>query len=155
MDKLLHDLGGIVLNALPTSIIVLILAIFVKQFYLKPLETVLAERHRLTEGARLAAEESLHSADSKIADYQAALEKARTEIYAEQTEFLRILHDEQTARAQVAKSRSDATLAEVRQSFAMEAAEAREGLAAQSEQLASEIANSVLARRPAATERPS
>ena len=111
MDKLLHDLGGIVLNALPTSLIVLILAIFIRQLYLKPLETVLAERHRLTEGARLAAEKSLHSADSKIADYQAALEKARGEIYAEQTEFLRVLHDEQTARTQAAKAKSDAALA--------------------------------------------
>jgi F0F1-type ATP synthase membrane subunit b/b' len=159
MDKLLHDLGGIVLNALPTSIIVLILAIFIKLLYLKPLETVLAERHRLTEGARLAAEESLHSADSKIADYQAALEKARGEIYAEQAEFLRALHDEQTARTQAAKSKSDASLAEVRESLAAEAAQAREGLAAQSDQLASEIANSILGRRSATPltemERPS
>lgn len=147
MDKLLHDLGGIVLNALPTSFIVLILAIFVKQFYLKPLEAVLAERHRLTEGARLAAEQGLHLADSKIAAYQAALEKARGEIYADQTEFLRNLHAEQAARAQAAKSTSDATLAAIRQSLAAEAAAARGELAAQSEQLASEIADSTLARR--------
>jgi F-type H+-transporting ATPase subunit b len=147
MDKLLNDLGGIVLNALPTSIIVLILAIFVKQFYLKPLEAVLAERHRLTEGARLAAEESHHAADSKIAAYEAALEKARGEIYASQTEFLRNLHAEQAARAQTAKAASDSTLAAVRQSLAVEAAEARESLAAQSDQLASEIATSVLSHR--------
>jgi len=149
MDKLLHDLGGIVLNALPTSILVLILAIFVKQLYLKPLEAVLAERHRLTEGARLAAEQGLHSADSKIAEYQADLEKARGQIYAEQTEFLRNLHSEQTARAQAAKAASDASLAAVRQSLSMEATLAREGLAAQSDQLASEIASSMLARRVA------
>ena len=147
MDKLLHDLGGIVLTALPTSIIVLILAIFVKQLYLKPLEAVLAERHRLTEGARLAAEQGLHSADSKIAAYEGALEKARTEIYAGQAEFLKNLHAEQTARTQAAKSTSDSTLAAVRQSLATEAAQARDGLAAQSDQLASEIANSMLAHR--------
>jgi F-type H+-transporting ATPase subunit b len=147
MDKLLNDLGGIVLNALPTSIIVLILAIFVKQFYLKPLETVLAERHRLTEGARIAAEQGAHSADSKIAAYHSALEKARGEIYAEQTEFLRNLHAEQTALARSVKAASDATIAATRQSLAMEATQAREGLAAQSDQLANEIANSMLSRR--------
>ena len=147
MDKLLHDLGGIVLNALPTSILVMILAIFVKQLYLKPLEAVLAERHRLTEGARLAAEEGLHSADSKIATYEAALEKARGEIYAEQAEFLRNLHAEQSARTQSAKATSDATLAAVRQSFATDADAARGDLALQSDQLASEIANSLLAPR--------
>ena len=147
MDKLLNDLGGIVLNALPTSIIVLILAIFVRQFYLKPLETVLAERHRLTEGARLAAEQDLHTADSKIAAYEAALDKARREIYTEQAEFLKNLHAEQAERTKAAKSTSDSTLAAVRQSIAAEAAQARAGLAARSEQLASEIADSVLARR--------
>jgi len=147
MDKLLHDLGGIVLNALPTSIIVLILAIFVKQLYLKPLEAVLAERFRLTEGARKAAEEGLHSADTKIAAYEASLEKARGEIYAEQAKFLKKLHDEQSARTQAAKAASDSALALARESLAVEVASAREGLTAQSEQLASEIANSVLSRR--------
>jgi F-type H+-transporting ATPase subunit b len=147
MDKLLNDLGGIVLNALPTFFLVLILAIFVKKLYLNPLNAVLAERHRLTEGARLAAEQGLHLADSKIAAYEAALEKARGEIYAEQSEFLRKLHEEQAARTRAAKAASDATLQGVRQTLAAEALEARQGLAAQSDQLASEIANSVLARR--------
>ena len=135
------------LNALPTSIIVLILAIFVKQLYLKPLEAVLAQRFRLTEGARKAAEEGLRSADSKIVAYEAELEKARGEIYAEQAEFLRNLHTEQSDRTRSAKATSDSTLASARQSLAVEAAEARQGLATQSEILASEIANSVLARR--------
>jgi len=147
MDKLLNDLGGIVLNALPTSIIVLILAIFVKQLYLKPLEAVLAERHRLTEGARLDAEQGLHSADSKVAAYEAALDKARREIYDGQAEFLRKLHDEQTARAQSAKTTSDVTLAAVRESFTSDATAARADLAAQSDRLASEIADSMLGRR--------
>jgi F-type H+-transporting ATPase subunit b len=151
MDKLLHDLGGIVLNGLPTSLIVLILCIFVKQIYLKPLEAVLAERHRLSEGARQAAEQGLHSADSKIAEYEAALRKARTEIYADQAEFLRKLHAEQAARAEAAKSTSDNTLAGIRKSLGDEAAAARQNLASQAGQLASQIADSVLApvtRRP-------
>jgi F0F1-type ATP synthase membrane subunit b/b' len=147
MDKILHDLGGIVLNGLPTAVIVLVLAIFVKQLYLKPLEAVLAERHRLTEGARLAAAQSLNAADSRIAEYESALEKARGEIYAEQAEFLRNLNAEQAARAQAAKATSDSTLAAVRESLISDAAQARETLAAQSDRLASEIADAMLARR--------
>jgi F-type H+-transporting ATPase subunit b len=148
MDKLLQDLGGIVLNALPTVFIVLILSAFVRQLYLKPLEKVLAERHRLSEGARQAAEQGLHSADSKVAAYQSALDKARAEIYAEQTEFLSKLHAEQTERTRQAKAASDATVAAARQSLAADVADARRNLAAQSEQLAAGIADSVLARRP-------
>ena len=54
MEKTLHDLGGIILEGLPTFFLVLILAVFVKFLYLNPLEKVLAERFRLTEGARQA-----------------------------------------------------------------------------------------------------
>src|SRR5580700_4227329 len=95
MEKTLHDLGGIILNGLPTFFLVLILAFFVKVLYLKPLDKVLAERFRLTEGARKAAEDSLKNADTKIAEYQDALNKARNEIYLEQAAFLQKLHEEQ------------------------------------------------------------
>src|SRR5579863_4538643 len=98
MDKTLHDLGGIVLYGLPTFFLVLILAFFVKHLYLKPLEKVLAERFRLTEGARKAAEESLRNADSKIGEYQKALSEARAGIYKDQAEFLSKLHAEQSAK---------------------------------------------------------
>ncbi len=65
MSQTLNDLGGIILTGLPTFFLVIILAFFVKFLYLKPLEKVLAERFRLTEGARKAAEESLKNAESK------------------------------------------------------------------------------------------
>src|SRR5580700_2012080 len=111
MEKTLHDLGGIVLNGLPTFFLVLILAIFVKFLYLKPLEKVLAERFRLTEGARKAAEASLKSADSKIAEYQDALNNARAEIYQEQAAFLQKLHAEQAELAQAVRIESDSRVA--------------------------------------------
>src|SRR6202789_997992 len=105
MDKTLHDLGGIVLEGLPTFFLVLILALFVKYLYLKPLEKVLAERFRLTEGARKSAEESLKNADTKVAEYQDALSKARADIYKEQADFLTRLHAEQSGEIQ--KVRTD------------------------------------------------
>jgi F0F1-type ATP synthase membrane subunit b/b' len=149
MDKTLHDLGGIVLNGLPTFFLVLILAACVKYLYLQPLEKVLAERFRLTEGARQAAEESLKSADTKIAEYEAALAKARGEIYADQAEFLRKLHDEQAERAKAARIESEHRIAVVKESIFKDAEAAREGLEAQSDALASQIADSILARRVA------
>src|ERR1035438_2910876 len=117
MDKTLHDLGGIVLNGLPTFFLVLILAFFVKFLYLKPLEKVLDERFRLTEGARKAAEESLKNADSKVAEYQDALSKARSEIYVEQAAFLQKLHAEQAELARALRVESDARGAEIKLSI--------------------------------------
>src|ERR1700688_3504696 len=121
MDKTLHDLGGIVLNGLPTFFLVLVLAFCVRYLYLKPLEKVLAERFRLTEGARKAAEESLKSADTKIAEYEAALAAARGEIYREQSEFLSRLHAEQAERVQAVRAESDQKIAAAKESIAKEA----------------------------------
>src|ERR1700691_4034108 len=114
MDKTLHDLGGIVLNGLPTFFLVLILAFFVKFLYLRPLEKVLAERFRLTEGARKAAEDSLKNADTKIAEYQDALSNARNEIYQEQAAFLQKFHAEQAELAHAARAESEARVAEIK-----------------------------------------
>ena len=149
MDKTLHDLGGIVLNGLPTFFLVLILAICVRYLYLKPLEKVLAERFRLTEGARKAAEDSLKSADTKIAEYEAALADARAEVYREQAEFLSLLHAEQADRVQAVRAESDLQIAAAKQMIAKEAETARQGLESQSDALAGQIADAILGRQAA------
>jgi F0F1-type ATP synthase membrane subunit b/b' len=149
MVQTLHDLGGIVLNGLPTFFLVLILAAFVKFLYLKPLEKVLAERFRLTEGARQAAEDSLKNADTKIAEYQEALSRARNEIYREQAEYLQKLNTDQAALSQAARTESDSRVSAIKLSIAREADAARESLESQSEMLAAEIADAILGRRAA------
>jgi F0F1-type ATP synthase membrane subunit b/b' len=149
MDQTLHDLGGIVLEGLPTFFLVLILAFFVKILYFKPLEKVLAERFRLTEGARKAAEDSLKNADAKIAEYQDSLTKARTEIHNEQARFLQALQTEQAARAQAVRTETEKTVAAAKAAIAQQASEARTNLEAQSETLAGQIAEAILRRRAA------
>jgi F-type H+-transporting ATPase subunit b len=149
MDKTLHDLGGIVLNALPTFFLVLILAACVKYLYLKPLEKVLAERYRLTEGARKAAEESLKSADSKVAEYESALASARSEIYREQAAFLGKIRDEQADQVRAVRADTEHRIAAAKLAIAEEARTATEGLGMQSDALAAQIADAVLSRRVA------
>jgi F0F1-type ATP synthase membrane subunit b/b' len=150
MDKTLHDLGGIVLNGLPTFFLILILAAFVKFLYLNPLQKVLDERFRLTEGARQAAEQSLKNADSKVAEYQEALNKARSEIFQEQAVFLQKLHAEQAELARAVRAESDTRVAEIKLSIVKEADAAREGLAAQADALSSQIADVILNRKKVA-----
>ena len=137
------------LYGLPTFFLILILAIFVKHLYLKPLEKVLHERSRLTEGARKAAEDSLKSADTKIAEYQDALARARSDIYQEQAVYLQKLHAEQADLARATRLESDARVAAIKLSIAQDADAARENLDAQSEMLAGQIAEAVLGRRAA------
>ena len=137
------------LNGLPTFFLVLVLAACVKYLYLKPLQKVLVERFRLTEGARKTAEDSLKLADTKIAEYEAALAKARGEIYSEQSEFLRKLHEEQAERTRMARVESERRVALMKEGIMKEAVAARESLEAQSEALASSIAESILSRKVA------
>ena len=149
MDQTLQALGGIVLNGLPTFFLVLLLAVCVKYFYLAPLDKVLRERHRLSEGAREAAAESLRSADSRVASYDTALAAARGEIYAENASFLKQLNSEQAVRIQAARAESEARIAAGKAAVAEEAAAARQSLELQSDLLATQIADSILNRRVA------
>jgi len=149
MDKILHDLGGLVLNGLPTFFLVLVLAFFVKILYLNPLDKVLDERYRLTEGARKAAEESLKNADAKITEYQEALNNARMQIYQDQAAMLQKFHAEQTELVTAVRRESDERLASAKLAIAKDADEAREKLESHAEQLAIQIADAILSRRAA------
>lgn len=137
------------MNGLPTFFLVLLLAYYLKFMFFKPLDKVLAERHSLTEGARQAAEESLKAADSKISEYEARLNQARSEIYREQELFLRKLNEEQAAQARASRAESDAQIAEIKRGIATEAEAARASLSAQSDVLAGQIADAILLRRVA------
>lgn len=149
MDQTLNALGGIVLYGLPTFFLVILLSVCVKYLYLKPLDKILAERFRLTEGARLAAEESLRNADSRVAEYETALAEARSRIYQEQSVFIRQLQEQQAEQIRAARVESDARITAAKASIAQEAQVARQGLEAQSDALAGQIADAVLSRRAA------
>ena len=138
------------LNGLPTFFLVLILAIIFRFLYIKPLDKVLAERYRLTEGARKAAEESLKNADSKIGEYQEALNKARAEIYHDQATFLQQIQAEQAQQLREARRETEQRVAAMKLSLAHEADAAREGLEGQAQLLASQIAATILKTEAAA-----
>src|ERR1700722_9396470 len=120
MEATLHALGRIVLFGLPTSFLVILLCIYLKIMYFKPFQDMLAARYEATEGARKAAEESLARANAKAAEFDAALQQARQEIYAEQEQYLKKLRDQQAAETEAARKSSDEHLAQARQQLATE-----------------------------------
>ena len=149
MDQTLHDLGRILLYGLQTSFLVVLLCIYLKVMYFKPFQKMLADRYEATEGARKAAAESLERANAKAAEFDAALSKARQEIYFDQEQYLKKLRDQQTADAEAARKSAEDKMRQAREQLAAEAAAARAGLAAQSDVLASQIAEAVLSGRAA------
>jgi len=149
MDETLHALGRIVFYGLPTSALVIILAIYLKAIYFKPFEKMLAERYEATEGARKTAEQSLAHANAKAAEFDAALQGARHDIYAEQEKYLKKLHEQQAVETEAARRAAEEQINQARKELADEAAVARESLKEQSDRLASQIVEAILSGRAA------
>ena len=144
MDKTLHQLGGILLNGIPTFVLVLLLNVYLRFFFFKPLEKTLAERYNLTEGARKAAAAALAAADARIAEHQAAIRAARAEVYEAQEKHNRQLEEQQNAALQKAHAEAEIMLRDARAAITKEVEVARQELAVQSEILADQIATSLL-----------
>ena len=149
MEETLHQLGGILLRAVPTFIIVVLLHFYLKFVFFKPLQQVLRQRYEATEGARKLAEQSLAKASEKAAEYEAALRAARAETYKELEQLRRQLQEDRTASVQEARMRAEAAVAKARAALAMEVDDLRKNLEAESDALADRIAAKVLRGRAA------
>jgi F-type H+-transporting ATPase subunit b len=147
MEQTIEALGGILLKAIPTALILILLYFYLKAMLFAPLDKVLKQRQELTEGARKSADRSLAAAEQKTLEYEAKFREARSAVYRDQEETRRRWLEEQAA--QTARSRADAenTVKVARESIALEMASARQSLLAVSEQLADQIATALIGRR--------
>lgn len=144
MDQMLSDVGAILLRAIPTFLLVIFLFFYLKSMFFGPLEKVLAERRAKTEGARKQAKHSIEAAELKVAEYEAQLRAARTEVFAKVESERKQWSDAQAAQIATAREKSLAQVKDARIQIAKDAEAARATLATQAESLASQIAASVL-----------
>jgi F-type H+-transporting ATPase subunit b len=149
MESIVQALGGILLKALPTFFLVVLLHFYLKYMFFGPLEKVLHRRYELSEGARLAAEESLRRATAKTEEYEAALRAARAEVFQQQEQFHRDLQQDRDTAVAQARSEADAAVQRAKAGLAADVQSARNTLGAQSEALAEQISNTLLPRRAA------
>jgi F-type H+-transporting ATPase subunit b len=149
MDAMLHALGGILLRAVPTFLLVILLHFYLKSMFFKPLEKVLHERYQATEGARQSAEKSLAEAAAKTAHYEAELAKAKTQLYQSQERLSKELQDKEAAAIAQARQNADAAVKQEKAELAAEMEAARTRLASDSETLANQIADTILRRNAA------
>ena len=149
MDETLRALGGILLRAIPTFVLVVLLHFYLKFIFFKPLQKVLRQRYEATQGARKLAESSLAKAAEKAAEYEAALRAARSDTYKELEQLRRQLQDERAAGVREARARAEAAVAEARAALGAEVASLKKSLEAESETLADRIANKILRGRAA------
>jgi F0F1-type ATP synthase membrane subunit b/b' len=144
MDATLHDLGRLLLKAIPTVLLLLIVHLYLKRMFFGPMGDVLAKRREQTEGARKSAEALSAKASEKAAALEASLRKARDEIYQEQEEARRRWIGEQNSQLEEARHSSRDLIHQAKQQLDTEAAGAKRDLAATTAALADQIAQSLL-----------
>jgi len=148
MQEIVHQLGELFLQAVPTVLIVLAFYLILRALFFRPLLAVMAERDARTVGARKAAEAAEAAAIEKVKQYQEALKKARAQVYGEQEAARKRLLDERAARLKDARTKAATRVAEAKEQIAKELAEALKELHSSVTQLAMEIARRVLQTRP-------
>jgi F-type H+-transporting ATPase subunit b len=146
MDQTLIALGGILLKAIPTIILVLLLHWYLKGMLFGPLSRVLKQREEATAGARQRAQEASASAEEKAAKFEQALTEARAEVYREQEVQRRQWLEDQGVQIQTAKERSAGAVRTAKDNIDQESASARGNLAATTESLADEIVSAVIGK---------
>jgi F-type H+-transporting ATPase subunit b len=149
MDAMLHALGGILLRAVPTFLLVILLHFYLKSIFFKPLEKVLHQRYEATEGARKLALASLEQAAAKTAVYEEKLRAAKAEMYQTQERLHQQFQEREAAAVAEARKHADAAVTLAKEQLAADVEGAKASLAADSESLANQIAETILRRNAA------
>jgi len=149
MQETLQALGGILLKAIPTVILLIILHFYLKAVLFGPLDRVMEKRRELTEGARKLAEDSLAAATRKADEYEAKLRDARAVVYKQQEEIRKRWLEEQAQQVAEARTRSESTVKAEREAIAQDVAGARTSLQDSSATVADQIVATVLGKRAA------
>lgn len=144
MDVILQQLGGLLLKAIPTFVLVLLLHYYLKFVFFKPLEKVLEHRYQATEGARKLAEQSMKDADAKTAQYEVAIRAARSEMYQAHEKVHKQLQEHESAELAAARQQAEEMIRQAKTALAQDVEQAKTGLARESESLANQIAASII-----------
>ena len=144
MDDTLRALGGILLKAVPTFLLVVLLHFYLKKMFFQPMEKVLHRRYQATEGARKLADQSLARATARTTEYEAAIRAARSEVYQSQEKIYKQLQESEAAQLAAARQSAEAAVREARAQLNRDVEEAKLSLARDSDMLAAEIAENIL-----------
>lgn len=147
MDAMLVQLGGLLLAAVPTALLLLLVYALYTALVHKPLQKVLAERRAKTEGAVEKARADIAAAEARTAEYEARLREARLLVFKRQEARRKEALDVRTKALGEARAKAQEQTKQARAAIADDATAAKAGLEGEAGRLASEIVRAVL--RPA------
>jgi F-type H+-transporting ATPase subunit b len=148
MQEIVHQLGELFLQAVPTVLIILLFYFILRTLFFKPLLQVMAERDSRTVGAQKAAEAAQAAAAEKVKQYKEALKRARGQVYAEQETARKKLLEERAAQIKDARTKASGEVSAAKVRIAAELTAARRDVEATVAQLSAEIARRILQTPP-------
>ena len=149
MESTLHDLGGLLLKAIPTAFLLLVVHFYLKSMFFRPMADVLAKRRAATGGQRESAAALRAKAEQQMASIEAQLRQAREEIYQEQEEARRRWTTEQTSQLDQVRGEGRDLIRQGKERLDAEAATAKSQLSATADGLADQIVRTLLERSAA------
>ncbi len=149
MDATLHELGSLLIQAIPTILFFILVTAFLKRVYFKRIAHVLEERRKATEGARELARQAFDAADRKTSEFERALQLARNQLHQENEEQRARWEEEQARRLSEARTQAESQIQQARQEIAAEAEQADAQIAGYAETLSEQIINALTRRRAA------
>jgi F-type H+-transporting ATPase subunit b len=152
MDKVVHQIGELLLGSVPTIVLFLLTWAMYNFIVHRKLMAVLDERRAKTEGAVEKAKRDIAAAEAKAAEYEQRIREARQAILKAAEERRRQIMDARAKTLAEAKAAAEVQVKAARAALEKEVSEARTALQGQAESLASIIVRTVL--RPAGSAMP-
>jgi len=144
MEQTIRQLGELLLGAIPTMVLLLVLYGLYHVILHKPLEAVLAERRKRTQGAVEQARADIAVATERTKDYESRLRDARLAIFKVLDNRRKQATEARTAAVAQARERAQQQIAEAKAEVERESATARATLETESERIASQIIGTIL-----------
>lgn len=144
MDQTLHQLGELLLGAVPTVILLALLYVLYTVIVHKPLGRVLGERRSKTEGAVEKSRADIAAADARTSEYEQKLREARAVVFRAQEARRQAAMQARSNAVNEARSKAHAQVQAAKAGIESDRAAAEKGLQNEAAALAAEIVRRVL-----------
>lgn len=144
MDPLLRQVGELLLDAVPTAVLLLVLYAIYSALVGKPLKRVLEERRERTEGAVLKARADIAAAEARTQEYEQRLREARLAVFKTQEARRQTAQKVRAAALAEAREHAQQQIREAQAAIDEDMAAARQSLRSEAERLASDIIRTIL-----------
>ena len=152
MEQTLRQLGELLLESIPTIILLWLLYIIYVFVLYRPLIAVLAERHKRTQGAMEKARADIAAAEARTADYEQRLREARQKVFKSLDARRQQATEARNAAVNQARAGAQEQVKQARAALEQDKQEAMDKLQSEAGRLATEIVRTVL--RPVAAPTP-